>query len=137
MKTRILLVGAMALAFAVGTVAMPSRTDAAQQMHCGGGYGGGGHGGAYRMGGALFDTPSGLKRVDDRRSPLSRGARVVSLVRTRPITRRSRRRRDSTDDETSPLRGDRRPRRVNLRALRLRRVWRRQGRAEHGRHSAH
>ncbi len=57
MKTRILLAGAIALAFAAGTVALPSLADAAQQMHGGGGHGGGGHGGGghaggYRMGGA-------------------------------------------------------------------------------------
>ena len=57
MKTRILLAGAIALAFAAGTIALPSLADAAQQMHGGGGHGGGGHGGGghgggYRMGGA-------------------------------------------------------------------------------------
>jgi hypothetical protein len=63
MKTRILLASATALAFAAGTVALPSLADAAQQFHGGGGHGGGGHGGGgfhgggghgggYRMGGA-------------------------------------------------------------------------------------
>jgi hypothetical protein len=57
MKTRIFLAGAIALAFAAGTVALPSLADAAQQYHGGGGHGGGGHGGGghgggYRMGGA-------------------------------------------------------------------------------------
>ena len=51
MKTRILLASAIALAFAAGTVALPSLADAAQQFHGGGGHGGG-HGGGYRMGGA-------------------------------------------------------------------------------------
>jgi len=57
MKTRIFVAGAVAVAFAAGTVAMPSLADAAQQFHGGGGHGGGGfhgggHGGGVRMGGA-------------------------------------------------------------------------------------
>ena len=51
MKTRILLASAIALAFAAGTIALPSLADA-QQFHGSGGHGGGGHGGGYRMGGA-------------------------------------------------------------------------------------
>lgn len=51
MKTRILLAGAVALAFAAGTVALPSLADAAQQFHGGGGHAGGGHGGGYHGGG--------------------------------------------------------------------------------------
>jgi Spy/CpxP family protein refolding chaperone len=61
MKTRILLASAIALAFAAGTIALPSLADAQQFHgsgghggggHGGGGHGGGGHGGGYRMGGA-------------------------------------------------------------------------------------
>ena len=57
MKTRIFLAGAIALAFAAGTVALPSLADAGQTLrggggHGGGGYHGGGHGGGYRVGGA-------------------------------------------------------------------------------------
>ena len=51
MKTRILLAGAVALAFAAGMVALPSLADAAQQFHGGGGHGGGGHGGGGHGGG--------------------------------------------------------------------------------------
>ena len=51
MKTRILLAGAIALAFAAGPIALPSLADAAQQFHGGGGHGGGGHGGGYHGGG--------------------------------------------------------------------------------------
>ena len=51
MKTRILLASAVALAFAAGTVALPSLADAAQQFHGGGGHAGGGHGGGYQVGG--------------------------------------------------------------------------------------
>ncbi len=56
MKTHIFLAGAIALAFAAGTAALPSLADAAQQMHGGGGHGGGyhgggGHGGGYHGGG--------------------------------------------------------------------------------------
>lgn len=51
MKTRILLASAVALAFAAGTVALPSLADAAQQFHGGGGHAGGGHGGGYHGGG--------------------------------------------------------------------------------------
>ena len=49
MKTRIFLTGAVALAFAAGTIALPSLAEAAQTFHGGGGHGGGG--GVYRGGG--------------------------------------------------------------------------------------
>jgi len=60
MKTRTFLAVAIALAFAAGTVAVPSLADAGQTLHGGGGGGhgsggyhhGGGHGGGYRVGGA-------------------------------------------------------------------------------------
>jgi uncharacterized membrane protein len=57
MNTRTLLAGAMALAFAAGTVVMPTVADAGQTLHGGGGHGGGGfhggggHGGGVRVGG--------------------------------------------------------------------------------------
>ena len=48
MTTRIFLAaGAIALAFAAGTVALPSLADAGQTLHGGGGHGGG----VYRGGG--------------------------------------------------------------------------------------
>ncbi len=58
-NTRILLASAVALAFAAGSVALPSLADA-QPIHGGGGHGGGGqnmgggyHGGGYH-GGAVY-----------------------------------------------------------------------------------
>jgi uncharacterized membrane protein YgcG len=60
MKTRILLAGAVALAFAAGTVALPSLADAAQQFHGGGGHAGGGHGGGYHGGGGAYYGGGGV-----------------------------------------------------------------------------
>jgi len=61
MKTRTFLAGATALAFAAGTVALPSGADAAQTFHGGGGHGGGGHGvgghgGGYRVSGGYHGS---------------------------------------------------------------------------------
>jgi len=66
MKTRTFLAGATALAFAAGTVALPSGADAAQTFHGGGGHGGGGHGvgghgGGYRV--SVFTTAASIGAV--------------------------------------------------------------------------
>ena len=210
MKTRILLASAVALAFAAGTVALPSLADAAQQFHGGGGHAGGGRGGGYhggggyRMGGAYHgggyhggggagtatvaaasttaacadrcrwswgsaaltaietgsplraqtlkapmdpvrggDAPTTSGRPSPRgRGPSARRERGRSGgdhggAEIQPTTKRPNPYGANHEKTASRLRGDRRPRQLNLRSQRLRRDRRRKRRAKRGRNSAH